>query len=260
MRTFQLAKLVSSIISTGHSTIEYGIVATVYDQASKNIIINGKNATWIDIKHLYERDGINPDEKVCLKLGDNHLSPEGSKNMKPDTTNCEEDDDELLHTLFSKDDNDKQLMMDKSHSFSNMSTNAVNYSLISNQTLTKDSLDVISRQNTSACIAGFICKRTIVSMATWLRDEFRPVKRYNFLRELSIDECVDELKNVMDDDCPYQTTVFRWYREFRGGDFSTNDKHRSGRPSDVVTPEVINKVSNLITENRRISYRQIEEH
>ncbi|KAF2880544.1 hypothetical protein ILUMI_25631 [Ignelater luminosus] len=63
----------------------------------------------------------------------------------------------------------------------------------------------------------------------------------------------------MGDDCPHQTTVFRWYREFRGGDFSTNDRPRSGRPSDVVTPKVINKGSNLITENRRILYRQIKE-
>ncbi|KAF2905431.1 hypothetical protein ILUMI_00745 [Ignelater luminosus] len=91
-------------------------------------------------------------------------------------------------------------------------------------------------------------------MATWLRDEIRTVLKYNFLRGLSIDKCVDELKNAMGDDCPHQTTVFRWYREFQGGDFSTNDKPRSGRLSDVVTPEVINKVSNLITENRRISY------
>ncbi|KAF2905401.1 hypothetical protein ILUMI_00771 [Ignelater luminosus] len=76
---------------------------------------------------------------------------------------------------------------------------------------------------------------------------------------ISMDECVDELKNVMGDDCLHQTTVFRWYRESRRGDFSTDDKPRSGRRSDVVTSEVINKVSNSITENRRISYRQIEE-
>ncbi|KAF2878703.1 hypothetical protein ILUMI_27471 [Ignelater luminosus] len=94
---------------------------------------------------------------------------------------------------------------------------------------------------------------TVVSMVTWLRDEIRTVTRYNFLRGLSIGEYVEELKNVMGDDCPHQTTVFCWYREFRRRDFSTNDV-----PSDVVTPEVIDKVSNLITENRQISFRQID--
>ncbi|KAF2888375.1 hypothetical protein ILUMI_17798, partial [Ignelater luminosus] len=60
--------------------------------------------------------------------------------------------------------------------------------------------------------------------------------------------CGDEIKNVMGDDCPHQTTVSCWYREFRREDFSTKDKPRSGRPSDVVTPDVINTVSNLIIE------------
>lgn len=96
-------------------------------------------------------------------------------------------------------------------------------------------------------------------MATWSRDEIRTILKYNFLRGLSIDECMDELKNVLADDCPHQTTVFRWYREFRNKNFSTDDMPRSGRPSDVVTPDVIEKVKDLIAENRQITYRQIEE-
>lgn len=79
-------------------------------------------------------------------------------------------------------------------------------------------------------------------MATWSTEKTRTILKYNFMRGLSIDECMDELKNVLHDDCPHQTIVSRWYREFRRGNFSTVDVPRSDCPSDAATPDVVEKV------------------
>ena len=44
---------------------------------------------------------------------------------------------------------------------------------------------------------------------------------------------------------------------FKSGDFSTCDASRPGQPKTVTTPEIINKIHELILEDRRISAKSI---
>jgi len=46
---------------------------------------------------------------------------------------------------------------------------------------------------------------------------------------------------------------------FKGGDFSTCDAPRPGRPKTVTTPEIIDHIHELILEERRISAQSIAE-
>ena len=47
--------------------------------------------------------------------------------------------------------------------------------------------------------------------------------------------------------------------QFKRGDFSTCDAPRSGRPKTVTTPEIIDKIHEIILEDRRIWAKSIAE-
>jgi len=58
---------------------------------------------------------------------------------------------------------------------------------------------------------------------------------------------------------PSYTTVRNWVAQFKRGDFTTCDAPRPGRPKIVNTPEIIDKIHELILEDRRISAKSIAE-
>ena len=47
--------------------------------------------------------------------------------------------------------------------------------------------------------------------------------------------------------------------QFKRGDFFTGDAPRSGRPKTVTTPEIINKIHELLLEDRQIESKSIAE-
>ncbi|UYV79002.1 hypothetical protein LAZ67_17000616 [Cordylochernes scorpioides] len=54
-------------------------------------------------------------------------------------------------------------------------------------------------------------------------------------------------------------TVFEWYKCFKERREETVDKKRSGRPSTSTTPEKVDKVLELVREDRRITVREVVE-
>ncbi|UYV75167.1 hypothetical protein LAZ67_12002719 [Cordylochernes scorpioides] len=53
--------------------------------------------------------------------------------------------------------------------------------------------------------------------------------------------------------------VFEWYKPFKEGREETADNERSGRPSTSTTPEKVDKVLELVREDRRITVREVAE-
>ncbi|UYV71239.1 hypothetical protein LAZ67_8002356 [Cordylochernes scorpioides] len=53
--------------------------------------------------------------------------------------------------------------------------------------------------------------------------------------------------------------VFEWYKHFKEGRKETADNERSGRPSTSTTPEKVDKVLELVREDRRITVREVAE-
>jgi len=53
--------------------------------------------------------------------------------------------------------------------------------------------------------------------------------------------------------------VKKWFTEFRCGRTSTSDAERSGRPKEVVTPEIVDKIHGMILDDRRIKVREVAE-
>ncbi|CAH1996813.1 unnamed protein product, partial [Acanthoscelides obtectus] len=81
---------------------------------------------------------------------------------------------------------------------------------------------------------------------------------YNFQRQLSQQECLAELLSVFGNEAPHQSTISRWYEEFKRGRVSLSNDLRVGAPKTAVTQENVDAVRKLIVEDRHVTYREIE--
>ena len=89
------------------------------------------------------------------------------------------------------------------------------------------------------------------------REHFRAIIFYNFLRGLTQQQYIDEL-NSIGDEAVSTINVYRWYGELNRERSSSQDGFREGRSKLVVVPETINAVSQLILQDRHVTYRKIE--
>jgi len=67
------------------------------------------------------------------------------------------------------------------------------------------------------------------------------------------------LIEILGEHAPSYATVKDWMAKFKRGDFSTCDAPRPGRPKTVTTPEIIDKIHELILEDCRVSAKSIAE-
>ncbi|PNF22875.1 hypothetical protein B7P43_G14965 [Cryptotermes secundus] len=67
------------------------------------------------------------------------------------------------------------------------------------------------------------------------------------------------LKTAYKDDAMGKTQVSEWFSRFKNGEMSTDDKPRSGRPSTARTHENVEKIREIIKENRRWTIEEIVE-
>ncbi|EFN76544.1 Histone-lysine N-methyltransferase SETMAR, partial [Harpegnathos saltator] len=58
---------------------------------------------------------------------------------------------------------------------------------------------------------------------------------------------------------PSFTTVKYWMAEFKRGRTSCQDEHRSGRPNEVTTPEMMKKIHKMVLDDRRLKVRELED-
>ncbi|CAH2000879.1 unnamed protein product [Acanthoscelides obtectus] len=90
------------------------------------------------------------------------------------------------------------------------------------------------------------------------REHFRAIIYYNFHRQLSQQECLAELLSVFGNEAPHQSTISRWYGEFKPGGVSLSDHSSVGAPKMAVTQENVDAVRKLIIEDRHVTYLEIE--
>jgi len=67
------------------------------------------------------------------------------------------------------------------------------------------------------------------------------------------------LIETLGEHAPSYATVKKWEAQFKRGNFSTCNAPRPGRPNTVTTPEIIEQIHELISEDRRISAKSIAE-
>jgi len=82
--------------------------------------------------------------------------------------------------------------------------------------------------------------------------EMRAAIKLFFLQGKAAKEIHTILIETLGEHAPWYATVKNWVAQFKHGDFSTCDAPRPGRPKTVTTLEIIDKIHDLILEDRQI--------
>ena len=89
------------------------------------------------------------------------------------------------------------------------------------------------------------------------KSEFRAVIKHLYLKGLTPKKVKAELDEVHGTSAPVFATIYNWVNEFKRVRTSTKDEHSSGRPVEVTTPEMIDKIYEMVLSDRRIKAREI---
>lgn len=91
------------------------------------------------------------------------------------------------------------------------------------------------------------------------KSEFRVLIKHYFLRGKTIADTETALKKCYSDSAPSHGMIHKWFTEFRCGRTSTSDEHRPGRPIEVTTPAMIEKIHDMILNDPKLKVRELAE-
>ena len=86
--------------------------------------------------------------------------------------------------------------------------------------------------------------------------EFRAVIKFLTKEGAKAKEIHRRMADVYDDSSSKYSTVAKWSAAFKRGRDSLDEK-RPGRPADVISQEMINRVERLVINNRRIKVAEL---
>lgn len=87
--------------------------------------------------------------------------------------------------------------------------------------------------------------------------EYRAVIKFFVLDGLTPKEIHPKLTKVYGDSAPSISTVKKWAAEFKRGRTSLEDDPREGRPKTATTPEIVEKIHNIVLDDRRVKVSEI---
>ncbi len=113
----------------------------------------------------------------------------------------------------------------------------------------------------AAVMFGFLCPLLLffANLSNEDRKEQRATLKFFVKSGFSPIECWRRLRNVWKDNTMCKTQVRFWHKRFLNGETGTAHK-RPGRPHSQMTPENINKVSQLLQEEGKLTLREICRH
>jgi len=89
------------------------------------------------------------------------------------------------------------------------------------------------------------------------KNEFHAVIKH--MKSLTPKEIKAELSNGRSTSAPTFATVYNWVNEFKRGHTFTCNAPCSGRPIEAATPEIIDKVHDIVLTDRRVKVRELVE-
>ena len=87
--------------------------------------------------------------------------------------------------------------------------------------------------------------------------KFRAVIKFLTKEDAKAKEIHPRMADVYGDSSPKYSTVAKWSAEFKRGRDSLEDDPRPGRPADVISQEMIDRVERLVLNNRRIKIAEL---
>ena len=91
------------------------------------------------------------------------------------------------------------------------------------------------------------------------KSEFRVLIKPYFLRSKTLSETKAKLDKYYSDSAPSYGMVQKWFTEFRSGRTSTETIPSPGGPNEITTPEMINKIHNIVLNDPKVKVREIAE-
>lgn len=89
--------------------------------------------------------------------------------------------------------------------------------------------------------------------------EKRAVIKYFYLKGFTPKQIKEEMDTTLKDSSPSYSTIKQWVSEFKKGRVSTSDEPRLGRPVEVTTSEMIEKIHQIVLNDRRLKVHEIAE-
>lgn len=80
-----------------------------------------------------------------------------------------------------------------------------------------------------------------------------------FLEGKTATEIHDQIFPTLRDSCPSYETIRLWVNEFKRGRTSIEDAAHSGAPKTAVTTEIIDKIHDMVLDDRRLKVRELVE-
>ncbi|XP_012057688.1 PREDICTED: histone-lysine N-methyltransferase SETMAR-like [Atta cephalotes] len=91
------------------------------------------------------------------------------------------------------------------------------------------------------------------------KNEFRVVIKHLHMKGLTLKEIKAELDNVHSISRPAFATLYNWVNEFKRGCTSICDAPRLGRPIETASPEIINKIHDIVLIDRQVKVCELVE-
>jgi histone-lysine N-methyltransferase SETMAR len=91
------------------------------------------------------------------------------------------------------------------------------------------------------------------------KEQYRSVIRFLYLDGKTCEEIKERLVAVYKDHAPSMTTIRYWFNEFKRGRTSVLDEERPGRPIEVTTDDMVDKIHDIVLADRRVKIREIVE-
>ena len=85
----------------------------------------------------------------------------------------------------------------------------------------------------------------------------RYVIQYFYLKGLNSNNIKAKLDSILGESAPSFTTIKYWVEEFKRVPTNCQDEHRSGRPNEMTTTEMVKKIHKMVLDNRRLKLREL---
>lgn len=87
--------------------------------------------------------------------------------------------------------------------------------------------------------------------------EYRAVIKFLSKQGKTPQLIINEMKTVYGDRCPAKTMIYKWHGLFKNGRESIEDDPRPGRPIEVTSSDIVQKVEKLVLEDARLKKKQL---
>ena len=91
------------------------------------------------------------------------------------------------------------------------------------------------------------------------KSKFRVLIKHYLLRERTLSESKAYLDKYYSDSVLSYGVVQKWFTEFRCGRTSTEIIPSPGSPNEITTPEMINKIHDIVLNDPKVKMREIAE-